>query len=76
MTYDVEHVGPIGEHIERIVTQLGEVDPDLKVVLVLSGSPATGLAVNLWTDFEGDGAEMQAWNLIIHAADQVVNRDG
>lgn len=53
---------------------LGEVVDDLRVVLVLSGSPETGLAVNLWTsiDGEGDAVEREAWRMVIHAAHESI----
>lgn len=57
--------------MEPFIDSLKEVADDLKVVLVLSGTPQTGLAVNLWTSLEGedeDQVEREAWRMVAHAA--------
>lgn len=57
--------------LEPLVQGLHDLAPDLRVVLVLSGSPQTGLAVNLWTSLEGedeDQVELEAWRMVAHAA--------
>lgn len=56
---------------EPFIEGLRDVVPDLKVVLVLSGTPAAGLAVNLWTHLEGENpeyVEREAWRMILYAA--------
>lgn len=61
--------------MEPFIDGLKEVADDLQVVLVLSGSPQTGLAVNMWTSLEGedeDQVELAAWRMIANAAMQTI----
>lgn len=61
--------------MEQVVELLEAEKPDLKVVAVLSGTPETALAVNLWTSFEGPDSEQEAAHLLGHAVLELMEEE-
>lgn len=56
-------------HMAMIVQELASIEPNVKVLLVLNGTPDTGLAMTVWTAFEGPAAEEDALDMVRYAID-------
>ena len=67
MSDRAEDLGPVV--LEQLRETVLQHDPDPIVVAVLSGNPARGLALSVWTAMEGADAELRALELLRYATE-------
>lgn len=65
MTERAHDLGP--DVLDQLRDMVVEHDPDPIVIAVLTGGPSRGLALSVWTGFEGEDAELRALELLRYA---------
>lgn len=62
---DLQDMG--AEAIQSMIDLARAHDPDTLVIAVLHGSEERGLALSMWTVFEGEDSREAATRLLVHA---------